>query len=211
MDYYWGKKTTNPCQSNKEDEADPQRIRAESSVIEIVRNNIYFYSEVERDKTIQLVKTLRYLNQEFELHQRKFREPPCIKLFINSNGGNIFAGFSAMDEIITSRIPIITIADGCCASAATLLSVVGKKRLIKAHSHMLIHQMSSMFCGKYQEFEDKIDNQRRIMEKIKGIYRMHTRIPENQLNEILKHDLWFDAKKCLEYGLVDEIIQGGKR
>jgi len=27
-----------------------------------------------------------------------------------------------------------------------------------------------------------------------------------KLNEILKHDLWFDSKTCLEYGLVDEIV-----
>jgi len=28
----------------------------------------------------------------------------------------------------------------------------------------------------------------------------------SKLDEILKHDLWFDADRCKEYGLVDEII-----
>ncbi|GAI73882.1 unnamed protein product, partial [marine sediment metagenome] len=28
----------------------------------------------------------------------------------------------------------------------------------------------------------------------------------SKLDEILKHDLWFEADQCLEYGLVDEII-----
>ena len=27
-----------------------------------------------------------------------------------------------------------------------------------------------------------------------------------KLDEILKHDLMWDAKTCLEYGLVDEIV-----
>ena len=27
-----------------------------------------------------------------------------------------------------------------------------------------------------------------------------------KLNEILKHDLMWDAKTCLEYGMIDEII-----
>ena len=37
------------------------------------------------------------------------------------------------------------------------------------------------------------------------IFRQGTKIPKRKLNQILKHDLWFDAKKCLEYGLVDDI------
>ena len=42
--------------------------------------------------------------------------------------------------------------------------------------------------------------------KIKKIYIEHAKIPKSKLNQILKHDLWFDAKTCLNYGLVDEII-----
>ena len=29
--------------------------------------------------------------------------------------------------------------------------------------------------------------------------------PASHIEELLKHDLWLDSKKCLEYGLVDEI------
>ena len=43
------------------------------------------------------------------------------------------------------------------------------------------------------------------MANIKKIYKLHTSIPVKELNEILKHDLWLDAKKCLKWGLVDEI------
>jgi len=41
---------------------------------------------------------------------------------------------------------------------------------------------------------------------LKDIYKAYTNLPMKKLNEILKHDLWFDSKTCLEYGLVDEII-----
>ena len=29
---------------------------------------------------------------------------------------------------------------------------------------------------------------------------------DKKIDEILKHDLMWDAKQCLEYGLIDEII-----
>jgi ATP-dependent protease ClpP protease subunit len=43
------------------------------------------------------------------------------------------------------------------------------------------------------------------METIKAIYKEYTKVPMRKLNEILKHDLWFDADTCQELGLVDFI------
>ena len=60
--------------------------------------------------------------------------------------------------------------------------------------------------GKYSEMKDDMENSKMLMKKIKDIYRKYTKIPESKLDDILKHDLWWDAEKCLEYGLVDEII-----
>jgi ATP-dependent protease ClpP protease subunit len=113
---------------------------------------------------------------------------------------------SVVDEIINSKVPVTTIVDGCCASAATLFSVVGNRRKMKAHAYMLIHQLSSFCWGKHEEFKDEIENQKRLMGMIKDIYRKYTKVPETKLEEILRHDLWFDAKTCLKYGLVDEIL-----
>jgi ATP-dependent protease ClpP protease subunit len=48
-------------------------------------------------------------------------------------------------------------------------------------------------------------NSDKLMETIKSIYTKYTKIPAEKIDEILDHDLWFDAKTCLDYGLVDEI------
>ena len=42
--------------------------------------------------------------------------------------------------------------------------------------------------------------------EIKNVYKEHTKVPMKKLDEILKHDLLWDAKMCLKYGLVDEVI-----
>ena len=70
---------------------------------------------------------------------------------------------------------------------------------------MLIHQLSSMAYGKYTELEDDMINNTHLMETIKAIYKEYTKVPMRKLNEILKHDLWFDADTCQELGLVDFI------
>ena len=38
-----------------------------------------------------------------------------------------------------------------------------------------------------------------------NIYKEYADIPKKQLNDILKHDLWWDIEQCIKCGLVDEI------
>ena len=71
---------------------------------------------------------------------------------------------------------------------------------------MLIHQLSSQFWGKYSELEDQKQNLDLMMDTIRNTYKEYTKVPTEQIDEILKHDLFWDAETCLEYGLVDEII-----
>ena len=132
--------------------------------------------------------------------------PPELKVFINSGGGSITAGISSMDTILRTKVPVHTYVDGFCASAATFMSVVGSYRFMSRNSYMLIHQLSTNFWGKYSDFEDEKQNLDLMMETIKNIYKKYTKVPMKKIDEILKHDLMWDAKVCLKYGLIDEII-----
>ena len=71
---------------------------------------------------------------------------------------------------------------------------------------MLIHQLSTSFWGKMHEFDDEMKNLEKLMKLIKNIYKDHTNVPVYQLDEILKHDVWWDADKCKELNLVDDIL-----
>ena len=74
------------------------------------------------------------------------------------------------------------------------------------NSHLLIHQISSEFWGKMNEFEDEMENLNRLMKVSKNIYKEYTSIPEEEIDQILKHDMWWGPEKCLEYKIIDEII-----
>jgi ATP-dependent protease ClpP protease subunit len=113
---------------------------------------------------------------------------------------------AAVDYIKNSKIPVHTIIDGCAASAATLMSCVAERRYMHKNACMLVHQLSGVMWGKFQEMEDDMENSKMLMDKIKNIYKEHTKIPKKELDNILKHDIWWEAEKCLEYGLIDELI-----
>jgi ATP-dependent Clp protease protease subunit len=211
-DYFWGSK------EEEEKEKDPVTVHeatsesqghasTDNNVVEFTHNRIYFYSGVTRRKVLALNKGIFNLNISMLSKTGPLGyEPPPIKLHINSYGGSVFAGLAAVDYIKNSKVPVHTVIDGCAASAATLMSCVAERRYMHKNACMLVHQLSGMMWGKFQEMQDDMENSEMLMKKIKNIYREHTKIPKKELDNILKHDLWWEAEKCLEYGLVDELI-----
>ena len=147
-DLYWLEGGEDQKTSNDE-EADSSSDSEDS--VTSYSHNIYFYSEVNRSKVLTLNKKivqvgvkLRNVANVLETDTRN------INLHINSYGGSVFAGFAALDHIKGSKVPVNTIINGCAASAATLMSVVGSERYMHEHSFMLIHQLSSWMSGKYE-------------------------------------------------------------
>jgi len=132
--------------------------------------------------------------------------PPPLHLRINSYGGSVFAAFGSIDYIMKSKTPVYTYIDGCAASAGTIMSVCGAKRFMGENAYMLVHQLSSGSWGKFTELQDDMKNNENLMKRIKEIYNAKTKIPKTKMDDLLKHDLWWDAKTCLKYGLVDEIL-----
>ena len=179
-----------------------------SSSVRVVENTIFFYSDVTEQSALELNQALYELDSKLK-NTFNFLGPdfvPHIKLHINSFGGSVFAGLAIIDTIRRLKSEVHTYIDGAAASAATIISVAGKKRYIGKNSFMLIHQLSTMNYGKFSELEDDMENNRRLMKLIKDIYKQYTKVPMKQIDEILKHDLWFDSAKCLELGLVDQVL-----
>ena len=199
MDTHWGvKKEKTPRKAGNQ---------ATEKHISVQDNRIYFYSGVNRNACVELNKKIGELeSKSLTLSKTLGILPPPIKIFINSGGGTIVSGIASMDTILRSKVPVWTYVDGFSASAATFMTVVGNHRFMSRNSYMLVHQLSTTFWGTYSNFEDEKQNLDLMMKSIKDIYKKYTKLPMKKLDEILKHDLMWDAKTCLEYGMIDEII-----
>ena len=209
-DHFWGDKEeekSEPVSIHEYSSETKGHASTDNNVVEFSHNRIYFYSGVTRPKILKLNKGIFNLNINMLSKTGPLEyEPPPIILHINSYGGSVFAGLSAVDYIKNSKIPVTTVIDGCAASAATLMSCVGSHRQMNRNACMLVHQLSGAMWGKFQEMQDDMQNSEMLMEKIKNIYKEHTKIPKKEMDNILKHDIWWEAEKCLQYGLIDEII-----
>lgn len=179
----------------------------EENEIVVINNEIFFYSYIEKNIILKLRTELTKLINKHRIYSITNNvECTPIRLYINSEGGELSSALSIVDLIERSEVPIHTIIEGEAASAATLISVVGHKRFITKNSHMLIHQVRGGMWGKMQEFEEEILNMKMYSDKLIQIYKKTTHLSEEKLTKILKKDILWDSKKCLKYGLVDAII-----
>jgi ATP-dependent Clp endopeptidase proteolytic subunit ClpP len=201
VEKYWGEKKPPSRKGAQPDGNKPEKF------ISVHENKIYYYSNVNRESAVELNKKIGELeSKSLTMSKTLDIDTPSIKVLINSGGGSITAGISSMDTILRCKVPVETYVDGFCASAATFLSVVGEKRFMSRNSYMLIHQLSTNFWGKYSEFEDEKQNLDLMMTTIKNVYKEYTKVPMKKIDEILKHDLMWDATTCLEYGLIDKVV-----
>lgn len=182
----------------------------EPGFVESVDNKIYFYSDIETDKILILIKIIRDKENEMLVKQRtwELESPPAIHLHIQSNGGSVYSGLAAFDVIKNVKVPLYTYVDGMAASAATLLSIAGDKRFIYKNSFMMIHQITGYYWGdmSYQESKDQIKNLDMITNAVKKLYVENTKITNQQINKHLTNNIYFTAKDALKYGMVDEIL-----
>ena len=180
-------------------------------------NHVYFYSNVNKKTMLIIQKELRRTVVRMKRKMRNAQDSGLrveyepIFVHIYSPGGGIFAVFSFIDYLsqLKHKYPEFefhSIVEGSTASAGTLMSVVFDKRIITEYGYMLIHQLSSGTWGKYNDIKDDVKNLDTLMVRIKNIYKKHCNLPNEKLNEILSHDIYWDAPKCLKFGLVDEII-----
>jgi len=172
-------------------------------------NHIYFYQDVTPKSVMEMGIAIKTTSQQIinMVTDLNLQSAPAIHLHINSGGGCAFSGLAGASHILDSDIPVFTYVEGSAASAATIMSCVGAKRHITEHSFMLIHQISTGVWGTYENLRDEKESMDALMAMLEGIYLKHTGVKKKQLKQLLKRDLWMNPEKCMELGLVDEIIK----
>ena len=202
MRLYWGSKEE-PKKTDKNG-AEKDSSKKGDAGVSVLGNRIYYYAYVDTEPILELNKALVELSGK--LIGEFGKDAPPIKLHINSLGGYLYDCMAGIDSILRCPIPVHTVIEGVAASAATLISVHGAKRYIAKNSYMLIHQLRGVAWGKYEEMKDSMENAETFMKRIKLIYNKYTNVPDAELKQILKRDIWWDSNTCLGYGLVDEVI-----
>jgi ATP-dependent protease ClpP protease subunit len=180
------------------------------NLVSVEKNKVMFYAEVNPDTSFKLISCISKAKEYVALHNisNYFEDDMKVYLHICSDGGEICSAWAVIDTILSSKVDIVTVCEGCVASAGVLMSLAGKERYIRKHAYMLIHEIRSGCIGKYSECKDDMKNNDIMMIDIKNYMndRCQNKCLKKKLNKVLKHDLMWNADKCLKYGLITKII-----
>ncbi|HZG25962.1 MAG TPA: ATP-dependent Clp protease proteolytic subunit [Chitinophagaceae bacterium] len=133
-----------------------------------------------------------------------------IKLFINSPGGVVTSGLVIYDCMNMIKSPVSTICMGLAASMGSILLSGGEKgkRFIFPHGEVMIHQPSlgGYMQGVSADLEIQAEQTKRAKDIGAKILADNCGKKIDQIMRDFDRDYWMEAKKAVEYGIVDKVV-----
>lgn len=135
-----------------------------------------------------------------------------IKMYINSPGGEIYAGLAIYDTMQHLQCDVQTIAVGAAASMASVLLAAGTKgkRMALPNSIVLIHQPLGGAQGQASDVEITAKEIIRLKELITEILANHTGQKKEQIRNDSDRDYYMTAEVAQKYGIIDKVISKAK-
>ena len=133
-----------------------------------------------------------------------------IYLYINSPGGSVTAGMAVYDTMQYIKPDVVTVGMGLAASMGQFLLTAGApgKRYITPHTRVLLHQPLGGAGGSATEIRINADLILGMKKELAEITAQRTGKSVEQIEADADRDHWFNAREALEYGFVDQLIEG---
>ena len=131
-----------------------------------------------------------------------------ISIYLNTPGGDVYAGLAIYDAMQYVRSDVQTICFGMAMSMGSLLLTGGAKgkRLALPNSRVLIHQPSAVFEGQSSDIEIHAREILSVRDRIDHIYAEHTGREPEEVRVDMERDRFFPPEQAVEYGLIDRVL-----
>lgn len=128
-----------------------------------------------------------------------------ITVYLNTQGGDVFEGIEIYNLFKNHKSDITVEITGLCASAGTFIALGANKVVMDTGTQFMIHQASSFAYGNKEDIQKTLNALESIDKSIISIYKTKTGKSDEELEDMLKKETWFDCEKALENGFIDEI------
>ncbi len=136
-----------------------------------------------------------------------------ISMYINSPGGQIYAGLAIYDTMQMISNPISTVAVGVTASFGTVVLTAGTKgrRYALPNATIHMHQPLGGAQGQATDIEIQAKQIMRLKTLLNGIMAKHTGQPLEVIERDLDRDYYLDSRQAVDYGLVDQVLEAPEK
>ena len=132
-----------------------------------------------------------------------------ISLYVNSPGGDVYAGLAIYDTMTFVKPDVRTICAGIAMSMGAVLLAAGArgKRSALPNAKILIHQVwTGQFGGQASDVEIRAREVLDLKKRVESILADHTGQPLDRVSQDTDRDHFMTAAEAVEYGLIDEVL-----
>jgi ATP-dependent Clp protease protease subunit len=182
-------------------EADGRMERSFDIYSRLLRERIVFLGrEIEEEIANVIVAQLLFLDAE---------EPgKDISLYVNSPGGNAYAGMAIYDAMQHVHSEVKTICYGIGMSAAAMITCGGApgKRFALPHAKLMIHQGSAGYRGTPADIQIAAKEIAATTLQMAEVIAQHSGRDVEQVMVDIDRDRFMTPEEAVEYGLIDEVL-----
>jgi ATP-dependent Clp protease, protease subunit len=157
-------------------------------------------TEVSQQSANLIVAQMLFLDSQD--HERP------IQLYINSPGGEVYAGLAMYDAMQQVHAPVSTVAVGMTASFGTVLLVGGRAgmRYALPHATIHMHQPHGGAQGQVTDMQIRINEFQRLKNDVIDIFVKHTGQDRERIELDMDRDIYLNPQQAVEYGLIDRVL-----
>lgn len=148
--------------------------------------------------------TWNYSISDFFYKMKNLKEDEEVELEINSYGGDVFMGIDLCNTLRAHKGHVTIIIPGIAASAASIACMGADTIKAYSNSQMMLHNAWTYARGNAKDFRKIADDLDSIGESVLASYTH--RVDEVTAKKLLDDETYLSAKRAMEYGLIDEII-----
>jgi ATP-dependent Clp protease protease subunit len=136
-----------------------------------------------------------------------------IQIYLNTPGGSVYAGLGIYDTMQYISSDVATICTGMAASMGAIILCAGAhgKRTALKHSRILIHQPMGGAEGQASDIEITAREIQKLKKELYEIISVHSGQTYEKVWKDADRDYWMTSEEAKKYGMIDEVLQKGKK
>lgn len=143
--------------------------------------------------------------KEFKTDLDALGDINTLNIYINSPGGDVFAGQAIHSMLKRHKAHKNVYIDGLAASIASVVVMAGDTIFMPKNAMMMIHNPWTWGIGNAAEFRKLAEDLDKIRESLIAAYEGRSALTRDEIIEIMDSETWLTADECLEYGFCDVV------
>lgn len=173
--------------------------------IEHLKNRKVILNEMIHSGAVEMV-IMQIMKWNLEDRGIPVEERIPIRMYIASEGGDVFAGLGIIDAIRNSKTPVHGIVVTYAYSMASVIFATCHKRFMMPSASVLIHDGSTAMAGSANKVKDLQKFYAKIDDMLKQGILLRSKITSEEYDANADREMYLLAEDCLAKGLCDFII-----